>query len=85
METLDHYVQEAAAELALIRMGESVVRNICQLLHSTARFHSPPPHPWLAFFDRDRQTAGWTSKLAVAQFRPQKLLFWIQARAQVSP
>ena len=72
METLHHYVQEAAAALAFIRIDESVVRNLLQLKQSSARFQSPPPHPWQVFFDRDRQTTGWTSKLSVAHRRLQK-------------
>ena len=39
METFDHYVQEAAAALALILIDESVVRNLSQLKQSSARFH----------------------------------------------
>ena len=48
METLDHYVQEAAAALALIRIDESVVRKLSQLKQSSARFRSPLLYPWQA-------------------------------------
>ena len=41
METLDHYVQEATAALALIRSQPSVVRNLSRLNVGAQRFASP--------------------------------------------
>ena len=72
METLNHYVQEVAAALALIRIDEAVIRRLFQLKQSSARFRSPPPHPWQDFFDRDCQTTAWTSKLFLPLSRQQK-------------
>ena len=64
METLDHYVQEAAAALALIRLQPSVVRNLSRLKVGAKKFASPPDDHWNLFFHRDKQSSKWTSKLS---------------------
>ena len=64
METLDHYVQEATASLALIRLQPSVVRNLSRLKVGAKRFATPPDDHWNLFFHRDKQSSKCTSKLS---------------------
>ena len=68
METLDHYVQEAAAALALIRIEERVLRRLSRLKVAGSRFARPPQYAWQAFFSREKQSKSWISRLCPRTF-----------------
>jgi hypothetical protein len=72
MATLDHYVQEAAATLALIRVDPDALKKLTRLKSAGVRFAQPPAFPWEDFFSRDRQSAGWTAKLSFARSAQQR-------------
>ena len=79
METLDHYVQEATASLALIRLQPSVVRNLSRLKVGAKGFSTPPDDHWNLFFHRDKQSSKWTSKLSAKWSAQRKQ--WAQPQA----
>ena len=68
METCDHYVREATASLALIRLQPSIVRNLSRLKAGAKKFAFPPGDHWNLFFHRDKQSFKWTSKLSARWF-----------------
>ena len=72
METLDHYVQEASAALALIRLPQSVIRSLTRLKVGASGFATPPDFSWECFFQRTRQSAQWTSRLSGKSYGPRK-------------
>ena len=74
METLDHYIQEASAALALIRLSPDIVHTLDRLKAASSRFAEPPAFPWESFFHRDKQSQRWTSKLSKMRLERQKKL-----------
>ena len=74
MQTLDHYVQEAAATLALIRIDDLILGKLTRLKSGGSRFARPPQFAWEDFFSRDKQSSEWTVKLSLARSAPPRLL-----------
>ncbi len=55
LHTLEHYVQEAAAALVLVRLEPEILTIIEQLVEFGSVFDAPPQAPWSLFFSRARQ------------------------------
>ena len=72
METLDHYVQEASAALALIRLPPAVVRNLTRLKSGAKQFGTPPEFGWESYFQRTRQSSQWTSRFSGRSYGQRK-------------
>jgi hypothetical protein len=56
IQTLDHYVQEAAAFRITHRFASSQTASVNRLLSVGRVYRRPPVLPWTAFFSRDAQT-----------------------------
>ena len=65
IQTLDHYVQEAAAAAVLLDLSPQVRTYITSLLASARRLRKSPSVPWTQLFTRARQYSRqrWTSQL----------------------
>ena len=59
IQTLDHYVQEAAAALVLASTPPAATQLIEALLRDARVLRRPPTQPWPSFFSRRRQQQGY--------------------------
>ena len=60
LNSLDAYLQEAAAAMVLARTPPSTITKMEQLLAGSKPFRKPPSHPWHQYFDRLSQQPPWT-------------------------
>ena len=72
METLDHYIQEASAALALIRLPADILATLQRLKAAAPRFGVPPEFPWECYFHRERQSKQWITRLLRLRQRRQR-------------
>ena len=52
MQTLDHYVQEAAEHRESFQMNEEMKARVSQLLGASRALRKPPKEPWTCHFGR---------------------------------
>ena len=64
LTTLEHYVQEAAATLIMLRMTEKQTICLESFVAAGEKFQEPPLLPWSVFFHRSRQQNGFVGVLA---------------------
>ena len=73
MHTLEHYLQEATAELIVMDLEDSLTRKLLQIQHHSAVFDQPPPQPWHAFFPRPIPRNRWTARDSTGRFASRKV------------
>ena len=71
--TLQHYLQEAGAILAMLRLEDQALKRLELIVKSGSVFLKPPTDSWRFFFSRDAQLRSlWTSRTSNGQFLPRK-------------
>ena len=57
LSTLQHYLQEASAQLAMLQLSDPTVQRLLEFHDRGRFFDEPPSQPWSAFFSRP--PPGW--------------------------
>ena len=65
LSTLEHYIQEASAQLALMRLDSWTVDRLLKIRAAGSVFESPPERGWQAYFTRP--VPQWTSAVSHKQ------------------
>ncbi len=75
MDSLDHYVQVAAASLTLLQVSPTTLRSLCRMNQRQAVFEFPPEGHWSQCFSRQRQLRAqlqWISRVSLLQSARQR-------------
>ncbi len=62
LNTLEHYLQEASAQLAMLQLEDSVLTRLSGICDRAVVFQAPPGQPWQSFFSRPSRRVPWTAR-----------------------